>query len=162
MDEEYLPLAVFTVPEVAKILRIGRTKAYNLIKQGKIESIRIGRLIRIPYGKMDEEHFSPAIFTVAEIAKILRIGRAKAYGLVKQGKIESIRIGRLIRIPYQSLENYIKREGGFKEQWPFLNGAKSGLQAYTSARGKEYGRVFFTKKKHRSSKERFCYNETKG
>lgn len=41
-------LAVLTVPELAELLKIGRTKAYALCKDGKITSIRIGRTIRIP------------------------------------------------------------------------------------------------------------------
>ncbi|QSQ10462.1 Putative DNA-binding proteinA [Koleobacter methoxysyntrophicus] len=60
---------------------------------------------------MDEEYLPLAVYTVPEVAKILRIGRTKAYDLIKQGKIASIRVGRSIRIPRQALENFIKREG---------------------------------------------------
>lgn len=40
--------AVLTVPEVGQFLRIGRNNAYELVRAGKIRSVRIGRKIRIP------------------------------------------------------------------------------------------------------------------
>ena len=42
-----LPL-MLTVEEMASILRIGRNPAYQLVKDGNIHSIRVGRSIRIP------------------------------------------------------------------------------------------------------------------
>ena len=40
--------ALLTVEEMAAMLRIGRNSAYQLVKQRRIRSIRIGRAIRIP------------------------------------------------------------------------------------------------------------------
>ena len=45
--EETLP-ATLTVPEVSEFLRIGRNSAYQLIRCGKIRSLKIGRQLRIP------------------------------------------------------------------------------------------------------------------
>lgn len=45
MDEkqhEYLK-----VPEVAEVLRIARSRAYDLVADGKIPSVRIGRSVRV-------------------------------------------------------------------------------------------------------------------
>lgn len=42
-----LPL-VLTVPQLAKVLNIGRNAAYELVKSGEIRSIHIGKSIRIP------------------------------------------------------------------------------------------------------------------
>ena len=39
---------VLTVEDIMKILKIGRNKAYSLLKDGKIKSIRIGTMHRIP------------------------------------------------------------------------------------------------------------------
>ena len=39
---------VVTVPEMAKMLRIGRNSAYELINTGQIQSVRVGNQIRIP------------------------------------------------------------------------------------------------------------------
>lgn len=39
---------VLTVSETARLLRLGRTQTYELIRSGAIPSIRLGRAIRIP------------------------------------------------------------------------------------------------------------------
>lgn len=44
---EQLPLSL-TVTELAKVLRIGRNSAYQLVSDGTIRSIHVGRSIRIP------------------------------------------------------------------------------------------------------------------
>lgn len=40
--------------EVAERLRIGRSLVYELITQGEIPSIRVGRCIRVPVVALDE------------------------------------------------------------------------------------------------------------
>lgn len=45
--EENLP-ATLTVPEVSEVLRIGRNSAYQLIRCGRIRSLKIGRQLRVP------------------------------------------------------------------------------------------------------------------
>ena len=39
---------VITVSELAKMLKIGRNTAYELVRCGTIRSIRVGRQIRLP------------------------------------------------------------------------------------------------------------------
>lgn len=39
---------VVTVPELAKMLRIGRNNAYDLIKHRYIQSVKVGKQIRVP------------------------------------------------------------------------------------------------------------------
>lgn len=43
---EGLPL-VLSVPDLAAVLHIGRNSAYQLVKSGKVRSLRIGKNIRI-------------------------------------------------------------------------------------------------------------------
>lgn len=38
----------YTVPQVAKLLGIGRRQAYEATKRGEIPSIRIGSSLRVP------------------------------------------------------------------------------------------------------------------
>ena len=45
-DYEQLPL-ILTVEDITKILGIGKNTAYDLIRCGKIRSVRIGHKIRI-------------------------------------------------------------------------------------------------------------------
>ena len=42
-----LPLTL-TVEEAGQILRVGRNTAYDLIRCGKLRSIKVGKQIRIP------------------------------------------------------------------------------------------------------------------
>ena len=43
---EYPP--VLTVEEAAKILRIGRTAAYEAVRRGELPAIKLGRSLRVP------------------------------------------------------------------------------------------------------------------
>ena len=49
-DHEFL-----TVPEAAALLRISRNLAYELVAQGVLPSIRLGRRIRIPRDLLDQQ-----------------------------------------------------------------------------------------------------------
>jgi excisionase family DNA binding protein len=44
------PSRVFTVPEVAEVLKISRSLAYNLIARQELPAIRVGRRIIVPAG----------------------------------------------------------------------------------------------------------------
>ena len=43
-----------TVEDIAKILNIGRTSAYNLVKEGYFRVVRIGNRLKIPQKSFDE------------------------------------------------------------------------------------------------------------
>lgn len=45
---------VLKVTELAEALRVGRSAAYQLVREGEIRSIRVGRAIRIPAEALDE------------------------------------------------------------------------------------------------------------
>ena len=47
------------------------------------------------------------ILTVKELCEILGIGKNTAYRLLKSGEIKSIRIGKVYKIPKESLIKYI-------------------------------------------------------
>jgi excisionase family DNA binding protein len=52
----------------------------------------------------------PDVLTAPEIAKFLKIGRVKAYELMKTGEIASFRVGkRNVRTTKQALLNYIRK-----------------------------------------------------
>lgn len=50
----------------------------------------------------------PLAMTVAEVSIVLRIGRSKAYQLIRSKKLRSIRIGRSIRVPRDALLEYLR------------------------------------------------------
>ncbi|QYJ15623.1 hypothetical protein Rxycam_01447 [Rubrobacter xylanophilus DSM 9941] len=50
MDEQHEWLKV---PEVAQVLRIARSRAYELVAEGEIPSVRIGRSVRVNRGELE-------------------------------------------------------------------------------------------------------------
>lgn len=50
----------------------------------------------------------PDILTVPQVAQALGICTKAAYGLVKEKKLGAIRVGRTIKVPKFSLEEFIK------------------------------------------------------
>ena len=52
---------------------------------------------------------TPAVFTVCEVAKILRIGKISAYQAVARGEVPCLRIGRRILIPRHAWESILQR-----------------------------------------------------
>ena len=46
----------------------------------------------------------------SEVGQVLGIGRSLVYGLIAQGVIPSVRLGRTIRVPKDSLEKWINDE----------------------------------------------------
>ena len=51
----------------------------------------------------------PILLRVPEAARLLGIGRTKAYGLVASGELETVRIDRAVRIPTAAVERYVER-----------------------------------------------------
>ena len=49
----------------------------------------------------------PILYTVEEVADILHIGRSTVFTLIKQGKLESIRLGRSRRVPIDAMQEYV-------------------------------------------------------
>ena len=50
----------------------------------------------------------PAVLTVHELSKMLRIGINGAYQLVRDGTISSVRVGRQYRIPRKAVLQYLE------------------------------------------------------
>ena len=52
---------------------------------------------------------SDLLLTVEEAARRLRIGRTQMYSLITSGQVQSVTIGRLRRVPVESLTAYVSR-----------------------------------------------------
>ena len=52
----------------------------------------------------------PVTLCVEDLMPILNVGRNTAYRLVRSGAIRSIKVGRQIRIPRQSLMDYLEQK----------------------------------------------------
>lgn len=46
----------------------------------------------------------PAVLTIEEAAKLLRVGRSAAYAAARAGELPVIRVGRSLRVPRHRLE----------------------------------------------------------
>jgi excisionase family DNA binding protein len=79
----------------------------------------------------------PAVLTVEEAAKLLRIGRSAAYEAARRGDIPVIRVGRLLRVPRHRLEALlgISESGSPAEETESAGDQKSSVEA---ARDKGY------------------------
>ncbi len=53
MTAESTNVHLLTVPEAARLLRIGRNLAYELVARGELPSVRLGRVIRVPRAALD-------------------------------------------------------------------------------------------------------------
>lgn len=51
-------------------------------------------------------------YTVAEVAKLLRVSKMSVYRLTDSGELGSLRVGRSIRIPADSYRAYLLAAGG--------------------------------------------------
>lgn len=49
----------------------------------------------------------PDVLTISDIVGILNIGKNSAYKLIQTNRLHHIRVGRNIRIPKQSLKEYL-------------------------------------------------------
>jgi len=60
---------------------------------------------------------APLVYSVAEAARELRIGRTLAYSLIARGHLPAVRVGRLLRIPRSSLAAWLERQGDAAREW---------------------------------------------
>ena len=56
------------------------------------------------------ENTSETLITVEELCEELMIGRNAAYSLLATNKIKGFRIGRIWKIPKESIKQYIKEQ----------------------------------------------------
>lgn len=47
-------VSVYTVEETARLLRIGRSAAYEAVRRGEIPALRLGRRLRVPRRALEE------------------------------------------------------------------------------------------------------------
>lgn len=55
------------------------------------------------------------ILTIRELCSILMIGRNRAYELLSAGAIKAFRIGRVWKIPKESVREYILSQSGLQQ-----------------------------------------------
>ena len=63
--DDVTPL-LFTIPEAARALALGRTTIYQLIARGELEAVHVGRACRVPADSVDRFVARVRAVTVAD------------------------------------------------------------------------------------------------
>ena len=53
-------------------------------------------------------HFEPALVKIEPACKYLDVGRSKLYELIREGKLEAVKIGKSARITTASLKRFVE------------------------------------------------------
>lgn len=60
-----------------------------------------------------------ALLNAADLARILKISKSKAYALIRNGEIATVRMGDLVRVTEEALNDFIARRTIKAERkWP--------------------------------------------
>lgn len=51
---------------------------------------------------------SPVVYTVPEVAEILKCGKSVVYVLAAEGRLPSFKVGRAVRVTAEALEQFVK------------------------------------------------------
>lgn len=56
-----------------------------------------------------ESRDAPLVYSVEDAGRLLRLSRATAYAMAKNGSIPTVRFGRSVRVPRKALEALLER-----------------------------------------------------
>ena len=106
-----LKYRIYTIREIAEILKVHRTYVKLLIKQKKLAALKIGRFYRIREDQLEKliNGKLTALLTIDDIAETLKVHRNYVVRLIKEKKIKAIRIGKFYRIREDDFEDFLKK-----------------------------------------------------
>ena len=101
---------IYTIEEIAEILKVHRTYVASLIKEGKLSALKIGRFYRIREDQLEKliNGKLVAILTIDDVAETLKIHRTYVARLIKQNKLKAIKIGKFYRIREDDFQAFLK------------------------------------------------------
>ena len=101
---------IYTIEEIAEILKVHRTYVATLIKTDKLAALKIGRFYRIREDQLEKliNGKLVAILTVDDVAETLKIHRTYVARLIKQNKLKAIRIGKFYRIREDDFQAFLE------------------------------------------------------
>ncbi len=101
---------VYTIEEIAEILKVHRTYVASLIKTGKLSALKIGRFYRIRQDQLETLIGGKlvAILTVDDVAETLKIHRTYVARLIKDKKLKARKIGKFYRIREDDFNAFLK------------------------------------------------------
>ena len=103
--------------EAAEFLRVSPSKLHELLNSGEIPWMRLGGVRRVPVEAIrqlaGESHprvpqMEPLFYRPVEAAEALRVSRSKLYELMNTSEIPWVRVGRVRRVPVETLRQLIR------------------------------------------------------
>jgi excisionase family DNA binding protein len=93
-----------TVRELAEILQLNKQTVRNWITAGELESVKVGRAVRIPRRAAvaltgGRGYEIPELMTIAQVAELLRLNQQTVRNWIDSGSLPAVRVGdRRVRI----------------------------------------------------------------
>ncbi len=102
---------IYTIEEIAEILKVHRTYVATLIKEKKLAALKIGRFYRIKEDQLEKLIGGKltALLTLDDVAETLRVHRSYVARLIKEKKIKAIRIGKFYRVREDDFEDFLRK-----------------------------------------------------
>ena len=102
---------IYTIEEIAEILKVHRTYVASLIKDNKLAALKIGRFYRIRQDQLEKliEGKLVALLTIDDIAESLKIHRSYVARLVRDKKLKTIKINKFYRIREDDFEDFLRK-----------------------------------------------------
>jgi len=101
---------IYTIEEIAEILKVHRTYIASLIRDKKLAALKIGRFYRIREDKLETliNGKLVALLTLDDVAEILKVHRTYIVRLIKDKKLRAIKIGKFYRIREDDFQAFLK------------------------------------------------------
>jgi len=102
---------IYTIEEIAEILKVHRTYIASLIRDKKLAALKIGRFYRIREDKLETliNGKLVALLTLDDVAEILKVHRTYIVRLIKDKKLRAIKIGKFYRIREDDFEDFLRK-----------------------------------------------------
>jgi excisionase family DNA binding protein len=98
------------VRELADILQLNQQTVRNWINAGELESVKVGRAVRIPRRAAaalagGQGYEIPELMTIAQVAELLRLNQQTVRNWIDAGDLPAVRVGdRRVRIKRSVVE----------------------------------------------------------
>ncbi len=104
---------VYSIKEIAGLLKLSPLFIYQKVKQGNIKTIRVSKVKRISkeeFFKLTKEKKVEQFYKISEAAKILKIHRDHLIRLVRTKKLKAIKFGSTYRISESALCRFSRQK----------------------------------------------------
>lgn len=110
--EDLMKDRLYDSKEACEILGVSLPSLRRSIQLGRIKTVHVGRLLRIPSAEINRLVKGQELLNVKEAADILNVGVAMIRTLIKSGQMEAFRLADAgpFKIPRKEVEKFMKGE----------------------------------------------------